>query len=334
MQDRPYILGVDVAKDTLSLCLRNAHDHSILDQREIPNQQKHIKGFLASAPVESLGSLYVAIEPTGSYWYAMADMALAMGCRVAQAPPRQAKKFLESTNLRAKNDKLDAKGLSLYATAMELRDYKPKSQSIRDLDELLALRRYLSQDSAYYDQMAKSDRAGCDVASQVHQTIKAQIAELDKRIATSQADFAPAKRLRGVPGFGPIVSAALASRLTTYDFLRSDSFVAYIGLDLKISDSGKKRGRRVLSKNGDPELRRLLYLAAQSSIKVKDSPFARIYQAHLDRGLKKPQAICIVARKMARTAWSIVRFETEYDPQRVLKDRKTLRRERELQQEA
>lgn len=334
MQSLPYILGVDVAKDTLALCLMNASDRSVLSRSEISNKQRDIEAYLASAPVGSLDSLCVAVEPTGSYWYRMADAALASGCRVVSAPPRAAKKFLQSANLRVKNDKIDAKGLALYASIMELHDYKPKSESIRDLDELLVLRRNLSQDVAYYTQAAKAERAGSDIASQILDALKTQLADLDKRLAQAQTDLAQAKRLRTVPGFGPIVSATLAAKLTSNDFKHSDSFVAYCGLDLRISDSGKKRGRRVLSKNGDPELRRLLFLAAQSTLRVKDSPFAKIYHAHMERGLKSTEAICVVARKLARTAWSIVRFETEYDPERVFQDRKTLKRNQESQETA
>jgi transposase len=295
-------------------------------QSEILNKETDVKSFLSSVPIDSLDSLCVAVEPTGSYWYLMADAALSSGCRVVSAPPRAAKKFLQSVNLRAKTDKLDAKGLALYASTMELHDYQPKTKITKTLDELLSLRRNLSQNKTYYTQVAQSGRAGCDIASEILASIKTRLSDLDKRIAQAQSDIPQAKKLRTVPGFGPIVSAALASKLTSYSFAHSDSFVAYIGLDLKISDSGKKRGRRVLSKNGDPELRRLLYLAAQSSLRVKDSPFKKIYDSHRERGLSSTAALCAVARKLARTAWSIARFGTEYNPKRVFLDKKALKK--------
>lgn len=329
MHNQPYVLGVDVAKETLSVCLMSALDHSIALEDEIPNNAAHIKRLLMGMPIDSLHSLCVAVEPTGSYWNCIADSALHSGCKVVSAPPRAAKKFLQSANLRVKNDRLDAKGLALYASVMELHDYKPKPESARKLDELLSLRRSLSLSITNYTDAASSQRAGADIAAQILATLKAQLCDLDKRIEQIEREIAPAKKLRTVPGFGPVVSGALASRLTTYDFKHSDSFVAYAGLDLKISDSGRKRGRRVLSKNGDPELRRLLYLAAQSSIRVKESPFAEIYKKHRERGLSSTEAICVVARKLARTAWSIVRFGTEYDASRVLLDRKSLRKQQD-----
>jgi transposase len=333
MQHHPYVLGVDVSKKTLAMCLMDARDRSILTQNSIPNKENDVRRFLSAAPVDSMDTLCVAVEPTGRYWYVMADTALASGCKVVSAPPRAAKKFLQSVNLRAKTDKLDAKGIALYASTMELHDYTPKPEALRTLDELLSLRRNLSQTVALYTQLSDSDRAGDDILREVLQAVKAQLRDLDKRIAQVQTDVIHAKRLRTVPGFGPVVSGSLASRLTTYSFKHSDSFVAYIGLDLRISDSGKKRGRRTLTKNGDPELRRLLYLAAQSAIKVKDSPFAKIYHTHRERGLTSTEAICVVARKLARTAWSIVRFETEYDPDRVFQDKKIPKNDQETKEQ-
>jgi transposase len=332
MHNLPYVLGTDVSKDKLDLCMINTSTHSVLTQGVIPNKISDIKTYLTSNTTISPSSICVTIEPPGDYWFAMANTALSLGCKVVSAPPRAAKKFLDSINLRARNDKISAEGLALYGATMELHDYSPKPETARVLDELLNLRKSVSANVTYYTGVSNSGKAGCDIASELLVTLKTRLADLDKRIATAQSALVEAKNLRTVPGFGPVVSAALASKLTSYNFVHSDSFVGYIGFDLKISDSGKKRGRRVLSKNGDPELRRLLYLAAQSAIRAKDSPFAKIYQTHRDRGLSSTAAICVVARKLARTAWSIVRFGTEYDPERVFKDLKTQKKGAQTQE--
>lgn len=325
--NQSYVLGVDVSKKTLELCLMDSDSRSAIISRSITNQEDSIAKFFKSIPSDSLNSMRVAIEPTGNYWFLMADTSLSYGCRVQSVHTRAAKKFLESCNLRAKTDRLDAKGLAVYASIMELHDYSPKPEYAKILDELLSVRRNLSRTVTDYTLIVDSGRTGSDIAANILAAAKVQLADLDKRIAEAQKNLKPAKDLRTVPGFGPVISAALASKLTSYDFKHSDSFVAYTGLDLKVCDSGQKRGRRVLSKNGDPELRRLLYLAAQSSLRVKDSPFKKIYDSHRERGLSSTASICAVARKLARTAWSIVRFGTEYDPERVFLDKKAKKRQ-------
>jgi transposase len=321
MNDFTHVLGVDVSKDTLALCLMDRHERLPLIERAIPNDIRHIHSSLAELPVTAFASLRVAIEPTGPYWLDMANTALDLGCQVMSASPRAAKLFLRSVNLRAKTDKLDAKGIALYAASMDLKPYQPKAEELRQLDDLLALRRKLSSGIAYYSRLAALGGVSSDVASGMMAFSKTQLSEMDRRVREVTKAFEPARKLEKVPGFGTVVSAALTSKLVSIPFRSSDAFVAYVGLDTKVRESGKRRGRRALSRNGDAELRRLLYLAAQATIRVKGSPFADIYQRHRDRGLTTTEAICVVARKMARTAWSIVRYDTNYDPNRVLQDR-------------
>lgn len=319
MSNLSYTLGVDVGKSTLSVCLMDKNTQSVMKEASLANEEQDIRRFLSTIPPNIGNSLCVAIEPTNTYWHLFAQIALSCKHKVVSAPPGPAKLFLRSINPRVKNDRLDAKGIALYASCMELRDYKPKPKQVRELEELLCLRRKLSEFHAYYYQTAKSDLAGADIANELMLTHKKQLKDIDRRIAEIMKAFEPATRLIKVPGFGPVVTAALVTRLTHNNFRSSDSFVAFVGLDLKVRESGQSRGRRMISHNGDAEMRRLLYLAAQSAIKAKGSPFAQIYQQHRspERGLSGTEAICVVARKMARTAWSMVKYETEYDPARV-----------------
>ncbi len=308
MQSTSYVLGVDVHKDTLAVCLMDRPSHTVLSEDSISNDDAGVKRFISRIPKDTLASLTVAVEPTNNYWYRIADAALVSECKVVPTPPGPAKLFLRSLNPRAKVDRLDARGIALYACCMDLSEYTPKPECIRQVEELLSLRRKISENIAYYKQVASSRTAGADVAASMLSASQAELHQLDLRLKQTVKQLEPASRLMGVPGFGPVTSLALASSLMYIPFKKSDAFVAYVGLDLKVHESGKFKGRRMLSHRGDSELRRLLYLAAQSTIRVKGSPFAQIYQRHLGRGLTKTESICVVARKLARTAWSIVRF--------------------------
>jgi transposase len=88
-------------------------------------------------------------------------------------------------------------------------------------------------------------------------------------------------------------------------------------LDVGVRQSGKKNGQTGLTKQGDGELRRLLYLAAQSNLRSRNSPFKAQYEKERAKGLSSTAALCAVARKLARLAWSLHRHRTPYDPQRV-----------------
>ena len=120
-----------------------------------------------------------------------------------------------------------------------------------------------------------------------------------------------------VPGIGVLTAATVAACLKGKDFGHPDRFVAYIGLDLVVRDSGQAKGRRTLSHRGDAEVRRLLYLAAQANLRCKSSPFKLQYERERAKGLATTQALCAVARKLAKVCWSLVQHGGEYDPERV-----------------
>ena len=66
---------------------------------------------------------------------------------------------------------------------------------------------------------------------------------LKQLLEASQAQQQAVQRLRGIPGVGLIVSAALVAALQRLPFPTADAFVAYTGLDPRPCDSGKKIGR-------------------------------------------------------------------------------------------
>lgn len=130
--------------------------------------------------------------------------------------------------------------------------------------------------------------------------------------------LAAARSLRAVPGIGPVTATALAVCLVEKQFTHPDQFVAYVGLDLRVRQSGQRQSPLGLSKQGDAELRRLLYLAALSATQSRrDRTFADRYAREQAKGLAKTQALNAVARKLARVAWSLVAHRSTYDPTRV-----------------
>jgi transposase len=74
-------------------------------------------------------------------------------------------------------------------------------------------------------------------------------------------------------------------------------------------------GKRRLSKRGPAELRRLLFNAAMAAARTR--VWKPVYEHYRARGLPTTAALVILARKIARIAWSIHRYHTSFDPQRL-----------------
>jgi transposase len=100
-------------------------------------------------------------------------------------------------------------------------------------------------------------------------------------------------------------------------FARAEQLVAYCGLDPTVRESGKWRGERKISKRGSGEVRRLLYLAALRSIRIKGSAFGGYYRHLVEQGVAKMSAVMAVMRKMLVVAYRLLKSGGLYDPTKV-----------------
>lgn len=116
------MLGIDVSKDTLACSLRDPQSRAILWQGTVPNSEAGLKQLCRHIPAECPWVL----EPTGRYSFLAVRFGQQQGRRVLQAPPRRAKAFLASVQSRAKADRVDANGLSLFGLAHPLRPFAEK----------------------------------------------------------------------------------------------------------------------------------------------------------------------------------------------------------------
>ena len=316
-----HILGIDVSKDKLVCSLVRTGDKERVWLDNFSNNHDGINRLLARVPAGSP----IILEPTSWYGNALVAKASASGRTVFLAPGRQAKAFRCSIQTRAKTDPKDSFGLALFGLSRRLWEYRLKSKSVDELDQHLSYRKQLSRMIASLGLQARSMPYASDEIRPTITELKGRLTGLDKKIASlvkADPQFHMVGKLMAVPGFGPVTSAAVGSRLVHKQFTNAKQFVAYTGMDIGLIESGQRKGTTGITKDGDAELRRLLYVAAQASLRVKNSPFQTIYVRELAKGRHKIQAICTIARKMAKLAWSMVYYQTAYDPERIYKDRK------------
>jgi len=319
MRQEP-VLGIDVSKSELVCTLVDSLTRDNLWECTVPNSVEGVARLLSKAPSDSAWVL----EPTGRYSTLVAREAKEAGREVLLAQPCKARAYLRSIQSRAKTDRIDSRGLGLYALAHELSPYPLKSVIVEEIDQLLKARKGLSLAKSSLHQQMRELPAAASALQTAIAALEVQERELEKQFAQRASQntqqhpqLAIAQELQKVPGIGLVTAHAMASCLASHSFARADQFVAYTGLDIHVVESGKRKGQRGLTKQGDPELRRLLFCCAQASLRAKNSPFAAQYERELAKGLKPTAALCAVARKLARMCWSIIHHGTSYDPDRL-----------------
>ncbi len=314
-----YMLGVDVAKATLQASLVDSAK-KVVWSADVLRTWEGVEGLLAKTPA---GVAWV-LEPTGRYSREVAEQVVAAGGKALLAQPRRAKAFLSSVQNRVKCDRVDSIGLGMFGHAVPLPPYPLRDEATMQLENLLSTRRTLVDSRTRMAQQAAELPEAKEWLAPVIAFLNQELAKLDREIAQClrrDPRWAVAREMQRVPGIGPVTAAAATVCLAARQFEHSDQFVAFMGLDVKIHQSGPKCGELGLTKQGDPELRRLFYLAARAGCGAKDSPFKEQFERELAKGMSKTAAHNAVARKMARLCWSLHRHQTTYEPSRVYTQR-------------
>lgn len=312
MRVQPLRIGVDVSKAELVICERR--DQAL---RRIQNERSAIRAWL-----DGLGApARIAVEATNTFHVLLVEEAHRRGHTVYVIDGYRLNRYRESIGGRAKTDDSDAALLARYLAheETELRPWTPPPKGYVCLQRLLHRRATVVHTRVVLQQSLRE-------LPELKREAKAALRQLNRLDLLLQRRLHQAlerhgwmdhsRRCQAIEGIGPITSAALVMAFHRGEFRNSDAFIAFLGLDVRVRDSGTMRGRRKLTKKGDPELRRLLYLAAMQASRTKTwKPF---YQRYLARGLTKIQALVILARKLARIAFALLKNQTAYQPKVAL----------------
>jgi len=313
------MIGIDVAKKTLAVCCWEVGQAQPSWEASYPNTAAGLQELLAAAPA----TLPWVVEPTGSYSESVVRAGQAAGRKVLMAPPLAAKRFLQSLTPRAKTDKADARGLACYGQQARLRPFRLKEAPLQRLWAVLQGRSKLARVLASLRQQQRAFPELAFLSAPVVGVMEAQLQAYDRELERAGRQLELFRRLLKVPGIGAMNAAGLTVRLSSIDFPSYDAFIAYVGLDLRVRESGAFRGRRRLSKHGDATLRWLLFMAARATlVAAQGTDFQALYERKLAQGFSKTAAACILARKLAKVAWAMARSGEDYDPTRVFSARR------------
>ena len=296
-------LGVDVAKDWLDI-------FDGLVSKRIDNEDQAIKQFFKKHP-----GARIAIEPTNRYHLRFVQHALATGCVIYLIDAYKISRYREAIGVRAKTDLADAQLLFRYlmAEAVRLTPYQPAPEPVQYINDLLRARGKLTREKALLRQALSGVDTLSDTLSQLLAGFDEAVAYIDKALDTRlvqagyRDDF---RRCLAIPGVGPVISTALVSMYHRGHFQKSDAFIAFMGMDVRVRESGKYKGQRKLTKKGNPEVRRLLFNGARAG--TRTAYWKNMYQALRGRGLSTTAAHVAIGRKIARIAYALMRDQSQF----------------------
>ena len=145
--------------------------------------------------------------------------------------------------------------------------------------------------------------------------ISDQIAALETRISEEAKKSTVVRRLRGMPGVGPICAMAIeAFSPPMAGFRRGRDFAAWLGLVPRQHSSGGKQKLGRTSKMGQRDIRRLLIMGAMSVVRWRSRNGSQPGSWLARMLARKPKMLVAIAlaNKMARAVWAMLTREEDY----------------------
>ncbi|MFO1125368.1 MAG: IS110 family transposase [Methylocystis sp.] len=293
MSISPVCVGIDVSKAHLDIF------DPLEGSSRIDNTTSAVTAFAATQLVRGR---FVVFEATGGYDRALRRGLEAAGVPHARVNPEQARDFARALGRRAKTDAVDARLLADFGRALA-----PKPRPPSDLSrENLAMRHKRRDQLVAMRQQEVVRRNECEDAATAD-SLTRHLAWLDKEIeaiedgiraaiAADQSLREAERRLRSVPGVGPVAAATMLALMPELGQRSPKAIAALVGLAPFNNDSGKRHGQRMI-RGGRARVRRALYMAALSAAnsKTRLGDFARKLRA----AGKPPKLVLIaLARKI------------------------------------
>jgi transposase len=336
-------IGVDLAKNVFQIHGVDSHEKPVWRQR-LPRDR-----WLQTVLEKIEPGCDVGMESCGGahHW---ARQLQARGYRIKLIAPQFVKPYVKSN----KNDANDAEAICeamsrpsmrfVAVKTIEQQDIQAvhrirrglieqrtaKSNQIRGLvseyglvapKELLALRRAIPcwlEDGE--NGLTARFRRLLDGVWNDLRTLDARIDELDREIAGIATSEPAAIRLQQLRGVGPITATALLATMgDARQFANGRQLAASLGLTPRQHSSGGRDRLLGISKRGDAYVRSLLVHGARAVIRTAKTKDDRLSRWVIDLAERShPNVACVaLANKTARMAWAMLRYNTDYQPERA-----------------
>lgn len=318
-------IGIDVAKASLEVVGLSGDGTCSLT---LPNTEPAIEA-LARSLSEGGYRRPLVCEATGHYHLLLGLVMARHGLDLRVVNPLQSSKHRLSRVRKTKTDRVDGEvlaGMVLTERALPAAaNLQPDAVRIRlkmgqlqSLDkQLQALTRSLSTYTETFQGLGldpgESHRAlaaAVAVLKQARKDLQRELVGLLEAAAKSDAELAALRRL---PGFSPMV-AGLVGTLLDPRARSARAWVAFVGLDVSVRESGAWRGRGKLTKRGNSFLRKRLFCAAWGAV-MHYPEVRRYYDTLKANGRNHVEALCILARKLLRIAYAVRVKGIQYNPE-------------------
>lgn len=312
------MIGIDVSKATLSVCVRlTGRDQELV--HEFPNNTTGHQKLHTWLKKHGQAASQACMESTGPYHLAVAQFLYQHDYTVSVINPRRIKAYGESRLSRGKTDGADARLIAEFGEREPIPGWQPPAvervalkdlqDRLDELEESLRHHRQRREHGQHPGVLASLEREAMFIQNEV-EALKQDIQQLCEKTPFLREEI---ELLCTIPGIGVLTATRFVARIDINLFDSAASFAAYLGVTPREHSSGTSVHRKTrMSKVGSKRLRTALYFPALQAA-AYNAQVKALYQRLIAKGHSKKSALGAAMRKLAQQMYGVWSSHRPYD---------------------
>lgn len=331
-----YVFGIDVSKDTFETSFGSINveqKSEISASKTFKNNDKGFNDLLnwVKGSAKEKVPIWFVMEATGVYFENLAFYLAEQKFNINVILPTKSKHYKMSTEIKSKNDRIDAQTLTMLGLERQLEPWNMPAENMRTFKEL----------SREYESLKEM---GTQIKNKIHAKIssykpnKASIERLKKHLSLlekQQSDIVKELKdlVKSLPeveqklsliekslkGVGFLTLIRIFSETNGFAFItNAKQLTSYAGLDIVENQSGKRQGETRISEKGNSHLRNALYMPSLSVIRYVNK-YKALYIRICEKNKYKKKGITAVMRKLLTLIYTLWKNNQPFIPDYVKK---------------
>jgi transposase len=328
-QSYPYVVGTDVAKESLDVCLIRVADKQLCYQKFNNNMQgfQKMKQWLKSYGCELEKDTLFCMEHTGVYTRRLVHYLMSRAVAVWLETPLQIKRSIGLA--RGKDDKIDSERIAKYALLHQDKAIlvNLSGLTIEKLKDLQANRnrllKALKSIKTTVKEMLSVDAASGKTLQQINKDAIKGLEKSLEQVEQKMSEFIEQDEelkkkydlMITIKGVGKVLAITLL--VYTQGFAKMEDgrkLACYCGVaPFEYRSGSSVFGKTGVSKFANKELKRILYLVSMNSIQYNEELKA-YFKRKVAQGKPKMSVLNAVQNKLLQRVVAVVKRGTPYEP--------------------
>lgn len=331
------VTGIDVAQKELVVTLGRMFDDftiELFSYKVFKNSDAGIKLLVewVNKKMDRKLAVRYVMEATGVYHQKFACYLEKNNQQVSIVLPNKISNYIRTLEMKTITDKSCSQAITQFGLERKLDTWTKPRKSYKELQQLTRERDQIVQERSIIKNQIHAEKSEAMPNKKSLNRMRSRIQFLNAQETEIKSDIAQIinnnpelketiDRITTIPGVGALTATIVLAETNGFELIRSKSqLTSYAGLDVKEKQSGTSvKGKPRISKKGNRNLRKAMYLPALTAVKWDDN-FKDVYARLVSKHGIKMKALVAIQRKLLELIYILFKNETIYDNEYSMKN--------------